>query len=444
MNKSTKLFKPLSILKKIFPKFQKELILLFLIVLYLVVRLYQLPQVVNFSMDQGTTLLKIFELWQTKKLTLIGPESSLKTINGLSFFHGPWIYYYLLPFLLIGNWNPIYGSYAFIILNLLSLLILFKCINKFFNFRVSFICCLFFILDITSVRFSQFLWNPNFLLFTSSLLIYFWLEIIHKPKFLHFSLIGLVFGFSLGSHFQTIIILFIFLVFMLLKKISLKYYFCILSGILLGLTPLLLFELKHNFYNLQILKLIFTKGLYSPVQWPLPGYYFLSLLPFIFLLAAIVLNKLMVKNRYLAGIIITIFIFYSVMQITASPASGFTMPEGWNLAGYKKVSQLILKENKNNYNVASLLSGDTRDYPLRYLLTIANHPPKLIDQYQQLKYLFVISRGNNSIINNPVWEINTFCPCRISKIWPIQNNINLYLLEKSSFQSLQGCLHQSF
>ncbi len=292
MNKSTKLFKPLSILKKIFPKFQKELILLFLIVLYLVVRLYQLPQVVNFSMDQGTTLLKIFELWQTKKLTLIGPESSLKTINGLSFFHVPWIYYYLLPFLLIGNWNPIYGSYAFIILNLVSLLILFKCVNKFFNFRVSFICCLFFILDITSIRFSQFLWNPNFLLFTSSLIIYFWLEIIHKPKFLHFIFIGLIFGFSLGSHFQTIIILFIFLGFMLLKKISLKYYFYILSGILLGLTPLLLFELKHNFYNLQILKLIFTKGLYSTVQWPLPGYYFLSLLPFIFLLAAISLNKL--------------------------------------------------------------------------------------------------------------------------------------------------------
>lgn len=420
-------------LKNLYHKLNSEFyLLILLILLYLVIRIYHLPQVVNFSMDQGTTLFKIYELWQTKKLTLIGPESSLKTINGLSFFHGPWIYYFLLPFMLVGNWNPLFGSYAFIILNLLALIVFFISINNHFGKKIAFIAALFFVFDLNSIRFSQFLWNPNFLLLTSSLLIYFWLEVIRNPKTLYFLLMGLLFGFSLGSHYQTIIILFTFLGFMLYKKLSFKYYLGVISGLTLGLSPLLIFELKHNFYNLQIIKLILTKGFEGTILWPLPIYYFLSLLPFLFLLSAISLNKLIIKNRYLAGIIIAIFIFYSLMQIAAPPLSGFTMPDGWNLPGYQKTSKIILNENINSFNIVNLLSGDTRDYPLRYLLTVAKNPPLNIDQYPQSKYLFVTAREQQEVVNNPVWEINSFCPCKISKSWPIQNNINLYLLEKFS------------
>ena len=104
----------------------KNFYLFFLIALFIFLRLYQLPLELNFSMDQGITLLKIFELWQEKKLTLIGPESSIKALNGRAFFHGPWIYYFLLPVMLISNWNPLAGSYLFIGLNLLGLILLFK------------------------------------------------------------------------------------------------------------------------------------------------------------------------------------------------------------------------------------------------------------------------------------------------------------------------------
>lgn len=108
------------------------------------------------------------------------------------------------------------------------------------------------------------------------------------------------------------------------------------------------------------------------------------------------------------------------------------MPKDWNYLAVKKSAEIILKENLQNFNIASLLSGDTRDYPLRYLLTIAGKPPLEVDQYPQADNLFVISKHNKEeTINNSVWEISSFCPCELVKIWDIQNNIKLYLLAKS-------------
>ena len=56
--------------KKIFVLMKnKNLLLTILIVLFLFLRFYQLPRIVNFSMDQGTTLLTLYNLWQEKKYT---------------------------------------------------------------------------------------------------------------------------------------------------------------------------------------------------------------------------------------------------------------------------------------------------------------------------------------------------------------------------------------
>lgn len=217
---------------------------------------------------------------------------------------------------------------------------------------------------------------------------------------------------------------------MLLNKFSFKYYLNLICGLCIGLSPLIVFELKHNFYNLHIVSLILSNGLTGTISWPFPSYYFLSLIPFLFLLTAIVLNKLIIKNRFLAVIIISIFIFYSLRLITTPSTSGYTMPEGWNFPGYQKVSKIIVEENVDDFNVVSLLSGDMRDYPLRFLLTVSYHPPLPVEQYPQSLNLFVLARENQLIINNPVWEISSFCPCQITKEWVIQNKIKLYLLKK--------------
>ena len=165
----------------------KKYCLLFLVFIFLFLRFYNLPKVFNFSMDQGKTLLTIYQLWQDKKFTLIGPESSIKTNMGRTFFHGPWIYYFLLPVMLIANWNPFTGAYLFIGLNLLALIILFKAIKQGFGFRTALISSFLFTFTPNVVRFSQFFWNPNFLPLVSSLIIFLGVKIKKKQTLYSFS-----------------------------------------------------------------------------------------------------------------------------------------------------------------------------------------------------------------------------------------------------------------
>ena len=94
--------------------------------------------------------------------------------------------------------------------------------------------------------------------------------------------------------------------------------------------------------------------------------------------------------------------------------------------------KIIISENKKNYNIANLLSGDTRAQDLRYLLTINNNPPMGVEDYPAADWLFVVSRYDRlKTKNDPVWEISSFTPSEILEVWPIQNGINLYLMKKT-------------
>ncbi|MDD4027277.1 MAG: hypothetical protein PHO75_03780, partial [Candidatus Shapirobacteria bacterium] len=72
-------------------------------------RLYKIEERVNFSMDQGIFLLKSWDIYQNKKITLIGPTAS-PIVHGHQFFQGPLIYYSLILVMLMSNWNVIVAS----------------------------------------------------------------------------------------------------------------------------------------------------------------------------------------------------------------------------------------------------------------------------------------------------------------------------------------------
>lgn len=396
------------------------------------IRLYNLEKVVNFSMDQGTTFLKLFDIWLTKKIPLIGPESSLKAINGLSFFHGPWVYYLLLPLALIDRWNPLSASYLFIFLNLLALIFLYKIIVKRFGLFVALTFCLIYSLDFINIRYSQFAWNPNFLIFTSSFILGLFF-IINNMNFKKISfLFGLLFGFSLSFHYLSLLLFLPFCGFWILNKsrnFSFKFLFL---GFLIPLIPQLVFELRHNFYNLRIIFLVFSGKGSNSISWPFPIHYFLIFLPFFYLIVTLSIQYIYKNNHllaYLLLIIITVGLFARAIK---QSQIAYTMPSGWNLSGIQKVSKIIIEENKKDFNIVNLLSGDTRDYPMRYFLTVANFKPMEVNEYPQAKYLFILSRKDQKTTNNSVWEISSFCPCSIVWTKEIQNQIFLSLLKKPS------------
>ena len=69
------------------------------------VRVYRTEALLRFYFDQGRDALVIWKLWHEGKPFLIGPVTGLAGI-----FLGPFYYYLIAPFYLLGGGNPIYPA----------------------------------------------------------------------------------------------------------------------------------------------------------------------------------------------------------------------------------------------------------------------------------------------------------------------------------------------
>jgi len=136
-------------------------VLIFLILLFLFLRFFNLPLVVNYSADQGLILSGTYKIYKEKKITLIGPPSSLKGKTHHEFYYGPLPYYLLLPVVIFTK-EPIFASYYLIFLNALGLFFLYHALLKRFNFKIAFLGGLFFSTYPSLVNYSRFVWNPIF------------------------------------------------------------------------------------------------------------------------------------------------------------------------------------------------------------------------------------------------------------------------------------------
>jgi hypothetical protein len=193
----------------------------------------------------------------------------------------------------------------------------------------------------------------------------------------------------------------------------------------LGFSPILLFELRHNFYNLQTLLLFLThRSQVGNNPFVVPSdYYFLSLSFFSLLAICPWLKKIKLP-------LVPIFIVLIVTDLylyLPSPPHGFRMSAGWNYPGEFKVHSLIMAENLSHYNVANLIY-DPQAAVQKYLLKKAGKSIDIAD-YTTNKYLFILSDANEYLVSQAD-EVASHRPFQITKQWPITNRYNLYLTIK--------------
>lgn len=123
----------------------------------------------------------------------------------------------------------------------------------------------------------------------------------------------------------------------------------------------------------------------------------------------------------------------NILNINLIRASGYTMPEGWDMKGIKKTTQIIASDIKTDYkfNIAATLDGDTRAMPYRYLLEVQNKTPQGVEDYPGSQVLYLISKDTPQDIDQyKVWEVASFHPFDIRELAMVQNNIKLYKLTK--------------
>jgi hypothetical protein len=403
--------------------------LLVLAGIYLFLRLYKFEEKTTYHLDQGLHLLESYQMVQDKKIRLIGPLVTSKTYLARGFFIGPQ-YYYVLAFLgILTKWNPI-------IINVILLLAEFAFVLYFTNWirkKYGTIEALTIFSLLTFSRYfiihSRFFWNPHFLLPLGILFIVFLDRYIKKNKTRDLVWIGIWWGIAFGFHYSAVFWAIPLLIVLLKNKQLWKWQILSLPlFFILGDLPWFLFELKHSFYNLKTIFWVMTLSSHDSdlTAW----YYYIYPLG-IFLLFGLVwiINKFK-RNKVLVSLFIVLLLSYLQIRLINDPIP-LGMPIGWNYPLQKQIVNKILENGcPKDFNVASTVSGDTRSYDLRFLLTTRGCPPMGVEEYPKAEKLFLVAPMDRPPEKETVWEVSSLGKFKINEKNVYNQNVVYYELEK--------------
>ncbi len=235
-------------MRKMFQKLYTPWNLLILIVLLLafILRIYRIGELLDFHYDQGRDAMVMWNLWHNHKLFLIGPVTGLEGI-----FLGPFYYYLIAPFYLIGSGNPTIPSMFLSFLTTLGLFYLYKAGELIGDRKLGLISLIIGSISSYIVLSSRWLSNPTPILLTSILIFYLFAKIIKEskvPQYLWcivYLFVGVSMHFESASAAFYMPVLFVFTIWQR-NKINIKTF--LISGFILFLTftPQLIFNLKHD------------------------------------------------------------------------------------------------------------------------------------------------------------------------------------------------------
>ncbi len=328
------------------------------------------------------------------KLTLLGPETKIG--NKIIYF-GPLHYYLMAPALAVSRFDPIGPYYWTALLGVATVLLIY------FTNR-SLISAAFYAVFPLAVIYNRWAWNPNTIpLFAAGFLLAFF----RKKYFLA----GIFGGLAFQLHITTIALAPL-LIFAGGRKNIAK----ILGGFLVGIAPLLIFDLRHNFLYLRgYWGLLQADTAYRGFNF----HYFLALLPVL----ALLLSKL---DRKIGLAAVSGSLVMSLLWL------GRQVPQpAVNPANIRRLCALVAADQKNglNFNIASFTDSDTRATSYRYFLELAGTNPLGVGEYAVADHLYVTSFAEPAeVLYNRTYEVAAFKPVRVSRSWKL-GKLNLYRLE---------------
>ncbi len=247
----------------------EHLFLFTILSLSIFLRFYNLSGSLMFQGDQGRDAMVVANIFKHFDPVFIGPVTSIGNM-----YLGPFYYYFMLPFLWLSYPSPMGPVYAVAGLSVLTVFLIFKITKKIFGSKTAYLTTVFFALSGSVVNLARFSWNPNTAPFFSLLMFYF-TYMAWKKDGKYWLLVSVCFSVLIQLHYVTLLSLSgagIILLIQILEKIKihknklfikekqfLKIIVCAVLIFILSLTPLILFDLKHNFLNAKSFSKILIK-----------------------------------------------------------------------------------------------------------------------------------------------------------------------------------------
>lgn len=207
-------------------------------------RIYRLDQLLGFYYDQGRDALVVWDFWHSGRFFLIGPTTGIEGI-----FRGPWYYWLIAPFYLLGGGNPVLPAVFLSLTTTLAALLAFLIGRKIHSttagLLAAFIASFAFALTVAS----RWLSNPTPMLLISMLLVYS-LMLISEGKKWAWMLTGFLLGMAMqfGSAAEIFYFPAVVLFGLLNRKYLPSFKILLLSVLLVFLSflPQIIFDLKHD------------------------------------------------------------------------------------------------------------------------------------------------------------------------------------------------------
>jgi 4-amino-4-deoxy-L-arabinose transferase-like glycosyltransferase len=257
-------------------------ILLLLILLFaFVARVYRIDQLLGFYYDQGRDALVIWDFWRHGKFFLIGPTTGIEGV-----FRGPWYYWLIAPFYLMGKGNPVWPSIFLSLTTVAAVFLSYKIAEKIAGKWAGILAAVIGGFSHSLVLSSRWLSNPTPMFLISMLFIYSFLLILEGKRwawiFASF-MAGMAMQFGSAAevfYFGGIGVFLVYLLFTDKKKLP-DIKSIIFSAFAFGITitPQVLFDLRHDgILRGTISRFLFQQGSFKLSFWEIakirfPFYY---------------------------------------------------------------------------------------------------------------------------------------------------------------------------
>jgi 4-amino-4-deoxy-L-arabinose transferase-like glycosyltransferase len=241
-------------------------LLLFILVAAAVCRLYKIDQYMTFLGDEGRDVIIVRRIFTELHPPLIGPGTSVGNM-----YLGPLYYYMMAPALLLANFSPVGPAIQVALLGVITVGFIWWVGKEWFSPKGSgpsvagLVAAALYAISPTVIRFSSSSWNPNIMPFFALLSIYSIWRVWKKHEFNWLIALGISFAFVMQSHYLGFLLIPTIVLFWVLTLRSLKSAgrFMKKSGIallsfLFLMSPLLIFDIRHNFQNAMSFEALFT------------------------------------------------------------------------------------------------------------------------------------------------------------------------------------------
>lgn len=229
-----------------------------------ILRLYNFRSTLMFLGDQARDADIVRHFVKTLDPIIVGPTTSVGKIQ-----LGPFYYYFMAPFLLLSNFDPIGPALAVAFIGIITIPILYSVSLKMFDRTTALIASILFTFSNVIIANTRFSWNPNPMPFVIILLIYFIYKVYQQKKYK--SLIGvfITFAIALQLHYMALMLspALAILGFLVIKDLAKKDQNFFQKYLLLGLlafflfqVPLIIFDLMKGFLNTRGFLEFFQKG----------------------------------------------------------------------------------------------------------------------------------------------------------------------------------------